>query len=136
MMTVYFNKNKWRRQMKRIIFLSLILLVTNNLLTCQKLTVANDTARMIHVVYSHKNSPKKFSSEKYLADEIVVIPSRLRRLPNTKTNPASIALKVDGKLLNGEIGLTPQCESLIINEYVKGKLVVSHGGDIVGEIEV
>jgi hypothetical protein len=87
-------------------------------------------------VYVHKKSPKKFLSEEYLPDEIAVSSNKLRRLPNTKTNPESLAFRVDGKLLNGGIGLAPQCKSLIINEYVKGKLVISHSGNIVGEIEV
>lgn len=122
--------------MKRIIFLSVVLIM-NTLFSSQNLTVSNDTARNIRIVYVHEKSPQRSWSEP-MPDHIVVMPGRTRRLPHTLTNPKTIGLDVDGRLLADyhAIPLSDRSRSLIVHEYIPGFLALSQNGNIIAEVKV
>lgn len=137
-MTVKYVFTK-RKEMKYLLLLT-IFVITNTVFSAEmaqhpKLTVCNDTARHIHILYTHGKSPIGHFS--HFPDEIAVLSGKLRRLPHTQENPTTIGIKVDGKILRdyNEISVSSLSKSLIINEYVKGTIAISQGGNIIAEIK-
>jgi len=101
-----------------------------------KLTVCNDTARQVHILYTHDKSPKKYLLN--CPDHIGVLPGKLRRLPHTQKNSATIGIEVDGKILRdyNQIPISDKSKSLIIHEYVPGIIAISQNGSIIAEVKV
>jgi hypothetical protein len=124
--------------MNQLKYFSVIgLLVVSNVFSSQKLTskltLINDTGRVVHMVYAHEKSPDATTP-----DRIVIAPCCVRRLPCTHVNPKTIGLVVEGALLADydAINVPTLAKYLVLKELIPGQVALFYNENPIAQLRV